>query len=66
MTAARDRLRRIDLRSLDALAAVLLSLDLVLEPTLENGIPHRLATALAGAPARRSGRGAPQPARAPR
>lgn len=48
MTVARDRLRRIDLRSLDALAAVLLSFDLVLEPTLENGIPHRLATALTG------------------
>jgi signal transduction histidine kinase len=48
MTAARDRLRRIDLRSIDALAAVLVSLDLILEPTLENGIPHRLATAVAG------------------
>ena len=48
MTAARDRLRGIDLRSLDVLAAVLLSLDLVLEPALENGIPHRLATAVMG------------------
>ena len=45
MTAVRDRLRRTDLRSLDALAAMLLSLDLVLEATLENGIPHRLASA---------------------
>ena len=50
MSSVEQRLRRIDLRRLDHLAAALLMVDLIFETVLEHGIPDRLATALLAVP----------------